>query len=818
MSSILEGYNYDIFISYRQKDNKYDGWVTDFVDHLKKEIEATFKEEISVYFDINPHDGLLETHDVDASLTEKLKCLVFIPVISRTYCDPRSFAWEHEFKAFVEQASGDRFGLKIKLPNGNVASRVLPVRIHELDISDIKLCESVLGGVIRGVDFIYKEPGVNRPLTDEDDEKKNQTGAKYRNQINKTANAIKDIIAGLKAEPAESVREKTLYQDSWKEIKTDSNVKGLISSKFFSREPVRKVAGLIIIVLCVASAFALYRIINRARTGKSIAVFFSPEIKNDSTLKNICDVYTENTHRNFKALKNLSVRPRSAMLRYRDNAESLNTIWKDLRIKYFLYGNVNRNNNDIRVWIELTSKNGSRELWSKEYVWDKGRISQNSADIVQAVARSLKIGLTSDEIKQIESEPTKNAEANLSFSIAKSSSYDAWMSFNMANKYQKTISFLPAIQAYDKAIKEDSLFAEAYANRAIARVWGYYTKQLDSTHFAKYQEDIAKAGEINKDLVEIQIAQGLYYYYCKKDLDKALEFFYTAVEKNPGDYQPLFYIAMVYRRRGEWKESFKLTKRIIALNPQEALCLTNIGLTFTYFHNYDSALMFHQKAIDVMPAWVSPYTNKIVTLILKNGNTIEARALLDTAVHATGSNLSESKIMLDIYDGKYPDALKTAQKSDPADFKIKGRKYLFLANINSYLKNTKNAMVYYDSALVSFKNEIANNKDDYELHSCLGLAYAGKGDKENAISEGKKAIELIKYNNFDKSDMILDLARIYTMVGEYDQAVSTIDYLLQTPLNIPSCFSGNLLKIDPVWKPLISQPKYQSMLRIYIKN
>ena len=105
MASIITGYSYDIFISYRQKDNKYDGWVTEFVDNLKKELEATFKEEISAYFDINPHDGLLETHDVDASLKDKLKCLVFIPIISRTYCDPKSFAWEHEFKAFVELAS-----------------------------------------------------------------------------------------------------------------------------------------------------------------------------------------------------------------------------------------------------------------------------------------------------------------------------------------------------------------------------------------------------------------------------------------------------------------------------------------------------------------------------------------------------------------------------------------------------------------------------------------------------------------------------------------------------------------------------------------
>ncbi len=199
MPSIIEGYSYDIFISYRQKDNKYDGWVTEFADNLNKELEATFKEEISIYFDINPQDGLLETNDVGASLKEKLKCLVFIPVISRTYCDPNSFAWENELKRFVELASHDNFGLKIVLPNGNVASRVLPVRIHDLKYTDVKLCEGILEGALRSVDFIYKSPGVNRPLrTNEDHPRDNLNKIYYRDQINKVANAIDEIISSLK--------------------------------------------------------------------------------------------------------------------------------------------------------------------------------------------------------------------------------------------------------------------------------------------------------------------------------------------------------------------------------------------------------------------------------------------------------------------------------------------------------------------------------------------------------------------------------------------------------------------------------------------
>jgi dienelactone hydrolase len=199
MSSVIEGYNYDIFISYRQKDNKYDGWVTEFVDNLKRELDSMFKEEVTVYYDINPHDGLLETHDVQESLKEKLKCLICIPIVSRTYCDPNSFAWKNEFLAFIEQASHDQFGLKVRLPNGNVAGRILPIRIHDLDNGDIKLFESTTGGALRPVDFIYKETGVNRQLRAIDDRIIKSPGhALYRDQINKVALAIRDIMESMK--------------------------------------------------------------------------------------------------------------------------------------------------------------------------------------------------------------------------------------------------------------------------------------------------------------------------------------------------------------------------------------------------------------------------------------------------------------------------------------------------------------------------------------------------------------------------------------------------------------------------------------------
>ncbi len=180
---------------------------------------------------------------------------------------PKSFAWEHEFKAFVEQASKDQFGLKVKLPSGNVASRVLPIRIYDLNNADIKLCETVLGGVLRGVEFVYTEPGVNRPLKPDDDEKINLNKTKYRNQINKVGNAIQEIISGLLTEPGEPDKEKIQNGKPSEEIEKDHR-------KVDSAEPARPgkwkylTAFAIVAILIIAGILVYPKLFKKIRYDK----------------------------------------------------------------------------------------------------------------------------------------------------------------------------------------------------------------------------------------------------------------------------------------------------------------------------------------------------------------------------------------------------------------------------------------------------------------------------------------------------------------------------------------------------------------------
>lgn len=199
MPSIVPGYEYDIFISYRHNDNKYDGWVTEFVEKLKQELDATIKDKLSVYFDKNPQEGLLETHQVHESLQGKIKSLIFIPIVSQTYCDVNSFAWKEEFLRFISEADRDSIGKVVRTTNGNVINRVLPIKIHEIESDDVRLLERELGGILRSIDFIYQDAGVNRPLRSKDDELSGaQTRLLFRNQINKVANSIKELVAGIK--------------------------------------------------------------------------------------------------------------------------------------------------------------------------------------------------------------------------------------------------------------------------------------------------------------------------------------------------------------------------------------------------------------------------------------------------------------------------------------------------------------------------------------------------------------------------------------------------------------------------------------------
>lgn len=817
MSSIIEGYSYDIFISYRLRDNKGDKWVTEFVEALRTELESTFKDDITIYFDENPHDGLLETHDVDASLRDKLKCLIFIPVISRIYCDPKAFAWVHEFRAFVEIASQDRFGLKVNLPNGNIASRVLPIKIHELDPEDTRLCESLLGGVLRGVDFIYKSPGVNRPLRmKEEHPADNLNKTYYRDQINKVANAISGILQGIK----NPVPEK--QKGSRPEVRT-AEKQGFFQGikQYFSKHARSlKIAMLSIAVILALSG--IYFLLQKENIkGKAKSVLFVPLSSDqaDTTLTEAASEFNLVLNQKLSNIGSMSQKSRFWADRYLSSEKTLTNIHKDLGVDFILTGTLLKRNREVDVLFQLTdTRDGSVRL-TKSIVWRTESVSLNSNDIIRAVAQKMGSKLTAEDEKFLNLDLSLNPSENITYLDANKKLNDAWDYYNYGDKILDTASFKTAITSYSKVIERypSSL---AYAKRAIARSFGYYLRELDSSNIRLCEQDIEKAKTFSRKITaeestEISIATGFYYYYCLNDYKAALKHFENASASDPFNYKPLFYMLLVYRRTGDWNACRETLSRLDKIKISEPLFLTNIGSTYAHLHEFDKSIDYQKQTIELSPKWTAGYRNYFDALVLRDGLTREVRQLVDRAIENTGDKMIESRILVNIYSANYEEALSIAGKSSPGDFLFDGQKYLYLAKISNELAREKDALQYYDSAATLIRAALKSYPGDYMLHGFLGLALAGGGNKKEALEEAAMAIKRAgEINQTDESQMKLILAHIYLKFGDYEEALSKIVYCLSNP----SDFSDRLLNLDPEWKPLLKQPGYSKRIKNFTNN
>jgi TolB-like protein/Flp pilus assembly protein TadD len=571
---------------------------------------------------------------------------------------------------------------------------------------------------------------------------------------------------------------------------------------------------LAIAIITMVCLFA-YEITKSPQTIKrTIAVLPFKNMSNYPEYSLLGDALTEEMIIQLWKVKQFEVLPINSVLNYKETIKKSRLIARELRVNYLVSGSIERFENRviIRAWLIEGAK--EKQLWTDQYNRNWEEFGSLQSEITKQIAAALQTGLTPDEVKKIEKQPTKSSDAYATLLSGNSLLNDARYYLQTGMRYNDSASLPNAIKAYDKAISYDTTYALAYAKRAISRSWSYYAGSPDQSNIIKCKEDIDEAIRLDADLTEAQIAMGFYYYYCLKDYTKALGCFQKAASKEPGNPEPLYYIAVAYRRLGDWEKSRYYMNTVLDKSINSALILTNIGLTYDYLRNYDSSLIYHQKAIRAMPGWRASYANLMETYLLRNGRTNEVRILLDTAIQRTGLRLLKKKIELDIYDNKYPEALQYLKESKLSDFNDRGELYLLYAQVHNSLKNNNNARAYYDSAKVFFNQKLAGDPENSITMSSLGIACAGLKERAKAMELGEKAVKLSENDMIVCLDRKTDLAKIYVMLEEYDKAMNQIEDLLKQP----ACISVKLMHLDPVWKPLVTRPDFQKMIAIKTLN
>ncbi len=621
----IANFEYDIFISYRHNDN-LDGWVSDFVHNLEKELRGTIKEHISIYFDENPHDGLLEMHNVAKSLEVKLKCLIFIPIISQTYCDPESFAWQHELCAFNKRAKEDQFGRDIKLGNGNVASRILPIKIHDLDSPDKMLVENELGSVLRAVDFIFKSPGVNRPLTSSDKRDENSNKTFYRDQVNKVANAIKEIITSIKNPSAQPTR---------------------ITNSLTAKVPRSKKSRIALIALpliVILAGYFLYSklspsTIEKVSGDKSIAVLSFIDMSPGKDQEYLGDGMAEEILNALTKIKGLKVIGRTSSFSFKGKDIALKTIGEALGVSTILEGSVQKSGHKIRITAQLINVKDESHIWSERYDSELEDIFSVQDDIAEKIVQKLKGTLFSNGGESKIITRTHNIEA---YEMLLRGRHFAVKGL----EWEKT-----TIEYYQKAIDLDPAFAQAYAE--LSKVYwnsGYLGISNQNESFSKAEEAALRAITLDKgsydgynmlsflnltkdwdwesslknykQAVSLGLPlpdMGHAYYQCwlfgsNNQIITEAE---LLVEKDPLSVEALVHLSRIYFYSKRYDAVIINAKKTLEISPNQSSILRQLGEAYLFSFRPDLALPYFQKLMEIDPRYVP---HDLIAAHIKMGN------------------------------------------------------------------------------------------------------------------------------------------------------------------------------------------------------
>jgi tetratricopeptide (TPR) repeat protein len=317
---------------------------------------------------------------------------------------------------------------------------------------------------------------------------------------------------------------------------------------------------------------------------------------------------------------------------------------------------------------------------------------------------------------------------------------------------------------------------------------------------------------IEPNLPEADVALGFYYYWCQTEYDQALKHFGRAYKKLPNNTKVLEGIAFIQRRLGNCDAALPSLQKALVLSPRDIRIISEIGNTFTMMRKYDVADLYYDRGISYAPDQIYLYQHKAENYLLWDGNTQRANAILQRAPKTEDESIQFDWFTLYSYSRNYDAARNALESMDEnihdttAHFFPKDQ----LIGFTYLLSNQKElAISHLRKAKIVLQNSLKQKPLDPRMLSSLGLVNAGLGLKRDAQQNGKLAVEKfpIEHDSVEGVDRVMDLAKIYVLTGDYDAAMDQLEIVLSRPAYV----SIALIKLDPVFEPLKTQPRFSQL-------
>jgi TolB-like protein/Flp pilus assembly protein TadD len=583
----------------------------------------------------------------------------------------------------------------------------------------------------------------------------------------------------------------------------------------------RRLDFIIIGVLLVLIAVLIFgRPLFRSSSGeiipeKSIAVLPFANFSDDKQNAFFADGIQDDILTALARISDLRVISRSSVMQFRDPAaHSLREVGKLLGVANVLEGSVRREGDKVVVNVQLIDALKDRHLWAKRYERTLADSLGLQGELAGEIANELSVTLSPNEKARIGAKPTENADA-----------YLVYLQANQIERNPDTLfeDYKKAEQLYLKAIDLDPKFALARARLASTRaeIFHYY-EPVDNWKI-KAQREADLALQLQPNLAEAHLALGQCSYWLDQDYNRALAEFQITAQLAPNNTEVGGLTAAIKRRQGKWDEALAGYEKISKLDPQNPNIIRNLLFTYTAMRKWPEAARAAERMRAMAPASLVAKTQSGYVEFWWKGDTSLLKSLLVEIPAGTDPDgvITTCRWDVAMIDRDFAAAKRAIDASPLDEFLYTNAgaspKSYFYGCIALAQGDSNNAAKFFDTALTTLEAAVKESPNSAERHASLGMLYAFMGRKEDAIREGRRAVEL-KPESVDALDGVLIncyLAVIYARCGEKELAFPLLERLLKTP---GASDSGNYsvtvndLKFRWEWDPIRNDPRFQKLL------
>ena len=564
------------------------------------------------------------------------------------------------------------------------------------------------------------------------------------------------------------------------------------------------------VIISVAAGFFLLPRASARKVDKSIAVLPFQNLSDEKENAYFADGMQDDILTNLSKIGDLKVISRTSVMSYRDGARNAREIGKSLGVGTLLEGSVRRSGNRVRVNVQLINANNDEHIWAEDYDRELTDVFAIQTDLAQKIASALQAKLSPNEKARLDRRPTRDSDAYLLYVQAHGYA-------NRPDRFRDTS--LKAEELFEQAIKLDRNFAAAYAGLSMVESWLYHESEPIPAHREKARLNAEESLRLQPNLPEGHLALGFSYYYGDRDYERALSEFEIAKRDLPNEADAYSAIAAIQRRQGKWVESTANFEKAVSLDPKNANVLFNLGLNYMAQRDFETADKIFDRAIAADPQAFASRGMKSALAIAWKGDVgfVEKQLSLVPGEFDPDGLVTAARVGILMLQRKFADALKLLQqfRGETLLYPDTGPcpKALLEGRLYLYQGDKTKAQAAFERARPVAEQLVRDAPGDPGRHVQLGAVLAGLGLKEEAVNEGRKAVQSVPESQdaFEGPQATAALAEIYAWVGEYDEAFRLLDHLLKVPngLTVPA------LKLDPVWDPLRKDPRFQALIDKY---